>query len=382
MPPLTLLPRGSYLPREEREKRVQEQPPVTKQEREASLAQLNDWLNQQLRLGSVPRSRDILEHVKRNKIRLRDGEVRKAVRLHPSYHYTSHQQREPRSSRKDRLILTNTLGMLHCDIGYFPVVREYETPKSFQYGFLVARDILSRYTYLELMEGKKSASNLIRVFGRILKHHSKAHPEYPVLSISFDKEPAIKSRAMKRFLDEKHIQRFLFQLSRSKSKMAENAIRLVRSKVERLMVDDSERRWWRLLPVVAQDLNSQEIIIEGKKTGFSPADITPSNLSAFLKKVHKGTPAYYIGQFRIPPPFVKFQFKVGDIVRAKSLLASSQVIGVKRSQVNLEPQTFRIVSLYPFTTKDLRARPGYRCKNTDYGDVEIFAEQDIALSYL
>ena len=352
----------------------------TEEERQVAEGQLKDWIDSRLSFGNVPRSSDIIEWAKRNKLNLTVAQIRRSVRLHPSYEGNSHQQREPLSSRKDRLIVSNVLGQLHCDIGFFPVVREYPTPPTFQYGFLLAKDVVSRYVYLELLEGKRDAKTLIRVYKRILEYHARVHSDFPILSISFDKENAMRSGEMKRFLKERHLDKHLFKLSRSKAKMAENAIKIVRTKVQRLMENDSSRRWWKILPQVANDMNSEEIIIQGKEMGFAPQDIDSLNLEEFLKRVQKKVPAYFFSQFRIPTQFVKYKFKVGDIVRPKTLLASSQVIGIKRSQFNLEPQRFRIESLSPFVTKDLHVRPGYRCINVEYGDVEVFAEQDIALS--
>jgi hypothetical protein len=349
----------------------------SEEEKLTSLDSLREWLDTELSLGSAPRSSDILEWAQRNELKLSRAEIRKAVRLHPSYEASSHQQRERLSSRKYRLITTNTLGQLHCDIGFFPASRRYKTPPTYLNGFLIAVDVLSRFVYLELLGGSRDAKTLIRVFKRILKKHPKKHP---IVSISFDKENAMRSAEMDRFLAEHHLAKELFGFSSSKAKMAENAIKRVRTQVERLAIAKPERRWWSMLPVIAKTLNSREIKIEGKRMGFAPRDVDSHNLEEFMKRLHKKVPAYYASQFRIPTQFVKYKFKVGDIVRPKSLLASSQVIGVKRSQVNLEPQHFRIDSLHVFVTKDLHARPAYRCINVEYGDVEIFAEQDIALS--
>jgi hypothetical protein len=145
--------------------------------------------------------------------------------------------------------------------------------------------------------------------------------------------------------------------------------------------NDSSKRWWTLLRVMEQDLNQQEIIIQGKHTGYAPADIDASNVRDFIKVVQKKVPAYYFGQFQTPAQFVRFKFEVGDIVRPKTLLASSQVLGTKRSQENLEHHKFRIEKLKPFVTKDLQVRPAYKCVGLKYGKTEVFAEQDIALSY-
>lgn len=347
---------------------------------EKSLKLLADWIDSQLRLGSVPRTTDIIEYASREFKNLTRVQVRHAVRLHPSYNMNSHQQRERLGSRKERSILTNTLGMLHADLGYFPVTREYETPKTFRYGFMVARDILSRYTYIDLLKAEKSAATLVRSLRRLLLMHKQAHPDYPIVSIAFDKESGMRSESVREFLKEQNIRLEFFKESRSKAKMAENAIRLIRTKVSRLMSDLPARRWWSILGLVARDLNSQEIVVRGKRTGFSPQDVNASNVGAFVRKVQKAAPSYYFSQFKIAPEYVKYKYKVGDIVRPKSIVISSQVLGVKRSQVNLGSQTYIIISREPYVTQDLSVRPLYKCRNTNYGDIEIFSEQDLALS--
>lgn len=350
--------------------------------KEADVEQLTEWIKNRLSLGTVPRTQDIVDYSVRSNLGLSRREVTRVVRLYPAYHFSSHQQREPRSSRKDRLIVTNDLGTLHVDIGFFPVVREYETPKTFRHGFLVAKDVLSRYTYVELVGGERTADRLIRVFERIFRRHADVHPDYPIRKIQSDKEPGMKGPAMKDFLASYNIERHLFAVSRSKAKFAEGAIRLIRKKVEILTREDPKVRWWQILPKVEADLNSEEIIVEGKKMGYAPRDIDASNVADFVRRLQKKVPAYYFSQFRIPSQLVKFKFEVGDVVRPKTLLASSQVVGVKRSQVNLEPLRFEVVAREPFTTKDLRVRPGYRCVNLeDDKHTEYFAEQDIALSF-
>jgi len=345
------------------------------------VSKLTAWLDLQLSLGTAPRVQDIYEHAKRSGSRLKKKQVSDAVRLHPAYNPNSHQQREALGSRKERPILTNALGMLHCDLAFYPVVREYSTPKSFRHGFLVARDILSRYTYLELLGREASAKTLIGCYTRLLAHHAKFHPDYPVLSLGWDKEPSIRSGAMKEFLRKRNIQLVLFGQTRSKAKVAENCIRLIRTKIARLMRDLPRRRWWSILKAVADELNGEEIVVGGYRTGYAPRDVNTQNLPDFISQLHKGVPAYYFAQFKTFPRFVKFKFKVGDLVRPKTSLASSQVIGSKRSAVNLQPQLYKIVSLEPFTTKDLNTRALYKCIDTKFGDVEIFSEQDIALSF-
>jgi len=348
---------------------------------EAAVNQITEWMNDRLRLGSVPRTQDIIEYAAKKKVGLTKKQVSKVVNLHPAYHMNVHRQREKFNSRKDMIVLTNSPGVLHCDIGFFSVVREYETPKTYQYGFLVCKDVLTRYTYLELLKDRKTAVTLMRVFSRIFARHRRVHPDYPILKIQFDKEGGMKGPQMAAFLKSNYIHRHLFEHSRSKAKFAESAIKLVRETVTRLSRDDPTRRWWTMLDEVEDDLNSKEVIVQGHKTGYAPRDINAANVHDFTRRIQKKVPSYYFAQFQIPPQFVRFKFDVGDIVRPKTLLASSQVLGVKRSQENLERHRFRIEARKPFVTKDLNARPAYKCVHLEHGRTEVFAEQDIALSY-
>jgi len=344
------------------------------------LTQVKNWINNQLSLGSAPRFLDVFEYAKRNNMLVPTATLRQLVRQHPSYMFNSHQQREPLRSRKQMMILGNSLGMLHCDIGYFPVVREYTTPPKYQHGFLIAKDVLSRYTYVELLNGRKTAENLVKVLQRLIENHKKNRTGYSIKCISFDKEPGIDSHLVKKFLKDQKIKLVLFKNSASKAKMAEGGIRLIKTAVARVLKTNSNLRWWKELPRIVNSMNHQEIVIEGKKIGYRPVDVTARNLLDFIQRLYKKAPPNYFAQFRVRDRYVKFAFKVGDIVRAKLIVTSSQVIGIKRSQVNLGFQTFRVIDQVPFTTKDSSVRPGYRCQNTFTGDIESFAEEDLALS--
>jgi hypothetical protein len=76
---------------------------------------------------------------------------------------------------------------------------------------------------------------------------------------------------------------------------------------------------------------------------------------------------------------VKFKFAVGTLVRPKLIVTSSAVIGVKRSETNLEEDVFEIVAQRPYVTRLLTVGKAYKCKNTsDETHVEVFDEQDLA----
>ena len=179
-------------------------------------------------------------------------------------------------------------------------------------------------------------------------------------------------------------------MSTSKAKHAENLIRLVRTDMVRLerfyqqqakknkaMVVGSAPRWWNLLGEVAEELNSKPILVKGKKLPFTPKDVTEANLGDFMTALYKAQPAYYAAQFQLDPQFVKFKYSVGTEVRAKLLATSSQLLGVKHSETNLEDAIFRIVEAIPYVASDLSVGKSYRCIDVRSGQQEIFDQNDI-----
>ena len=346
---------------------------------EKEKAILNHWIDQRLSLGEVPRLFDVVEHARRIKLHMPKKLISGMFRLHRAYVMSSRQQRDPKRSRKQPPMLTNTLGCLHGDIGYFPLHTEYSTPKSFRSGFLIFKDICSRYTYVELIKGEKSAPNLVRKLQRILLQHKKQHTDYSIISISFDQEKGIKSKEMINFCKQQNIQLSFYTDTSSKAKIAENAIRLLRTDVE-VRRSVKKEVWWQAIHKLVEGQNRKQIVINGKGTGFSPVDINTLTLKKFLNKCKKLLPSLYFAQFRCDPSFIPFKYRIGDQVRTKLLLSSSQVIGNKRSQISIDPKSlFEIKEYVPFVTRDLHLRPGYRCLEVNYGDSQFFAEEDIAL---
>lgn len=343
------------------------------------MEKLSNFVDFNLKRGNVPRVSDVIEYAKKKGIEFKRSNIVDLMRLHPIYIDNLHQEREKKRSRKQRPIISNVLGNLHADLGYYSVVREYKTPKTFQYGFFVAKDVLSRFVYVELMMGPKSASNMIRVLKRLLLKHEKIH-NYKIQSIGFDKEPAMMSHQVQNFLKSMGIKFVYFEFSATKAKVAENAIKLIRTDVQRLINKDKRQRWWNLLQKVADNLNKKEIILNGKRTGYRPIDLTLDNVKDFVKRVQKIMPGYYFTQFNLPPQLFKFKFEIGNFVRPKIIATNSQAIGKKTSQVNLVSDKFKILLQVPFVTSDLNIRKSYKCINTRTDEIEIFSEEDLALS--
>ena len=131
------------------------------------------------------------------------------------------------------------------------------------------------------------------------------------------------------------------------------------------------------MDAVTHTLNSRDIYINGKPVGFSPQQINQYNLPEFVQAVFKASPAHLFSQFQLNPCLVKFKFALGSFVRAKLIVTSSAVLGIKRSETNLTRETFAVVGHVPYVAKDLSVGRAYQCRNLKTGQVEIFDEGDL-----
>ena len=344
--------------------------------------ELATWLEERLRLGDVPRIVDIVRYAKENKIKVARKVIVEALKLHPTYSFNMDQHIVKSRSNKNRPILGMSLGHLHADIGFFTKSRDYETPPRYQSGYLVAKDVVSKYVYVVIFGGNRRAPAIISALEKILKiHREETGFTHPIRSIGFDKETSVLSKAVQAFLKENNITFAAFQHTSSKSKLAENAIKQIRTVMARLIRNSQNtERWWNLMPQVVRNLNSREIYVDGKSTGFTPEKINSDNLEEFVQSVYKVSPALFFTQFSVNPRLVKFKFPVGSFVRAKLLVTSAAAIGEKRSATNLTLQSFGIVEQIPYIAKDLSLGRAYKCRDLKSGDIEIFDEKDLVLT--
>jgi hypothetical protein len=187
------------------------------------------------------------------------------------------------------------------------------------------------------------------------------------------------SNKVQNFFKDRGISFHAFEMSSSKAKMAEGAIKLIRTTVTRLMRRNNPKdRWWNVLPLAVEHLNRRNIVIDGKDTGFSPASINSQNLNKYISELKRIAPAYYMAQFDIHPSLVSFKFTVGTHVRPKTIVVSSAQLGQKRSEQNLEKDVFEIVALVPYITRSNRVGKAYRCRHTVTERIEVFEEDDLA----
>jgi len=358
-----------------------------RQLRDKELDVLMEWVSDQQRSKHVvPRLSDVIKYAYTTLgfRQLTPTAISKRLRLHPSYHMNSAQTRTYHKGKRYRPIVVNTLGTLHGDIGFFSVTRDYETPLRYRGGFLILKDVLSRYLYVVILNKNRSANSMIRAFTEVLKKHEAVFgPDgHKIKSIAFDRETSVMSKKVQDFLRDNNIHFHPFKYSASKSKMAENAIRLIRTDMKRLITMDGRQRWWNLMDHVVQGLNKKEIVINKKHIGWAPVNVNKTNLHQFLQDLDKANPTHYFSQFEIAPHQIKFKYAVGSIVRPKLIVTSSAVIGEKRSEINLEKDPFIILDRIAYVNAQLEAAPAYRCMNQHTREEEIFDENDLAESFV
>ena len=361
------------------------------EKQQAGLKALLAWVGERVRAGDPPRVGDMLEHARLEKLgRIDRKKLNQALLVDPVYAFNLHQQKKRLSSRGYRPVVSTNLGYLHCDLGFFPKSRHFETPVTFRSGYLVAKDVSSRFVYLVPLRKNRKADSIVSALKTLLAMHQAAGHLHRILGISFDQERSVVGKVVQAYLREKRIKFTAFRNSKSKAKFAEGAIRLVRTLVARLEQKNKSgkksgegpapRRWWNLLGEVAAILNRQEIVVGGKRTGFAPADINSDNYGDFLSALYKAAPAYAAAQFSVDPRHSNFKFSVGDFVRAKLIVTSSAAIGEKRSETNLTDSCFKILKAYPFVTRRLGLGNEYLCVDTKTGEEEKFQETDLVIS--
>ena len=344
---------------------------------------LMQWVDQQLALGHVPRFSDVVDyaytferwtHIPRKLITAR-------LRLHPNYLMSAPQQRTRKRHGKYRPIITNTLGNLHCDLGFYSITDKYSTPLTYRAGFLVCKDVLSRFVYAVPLIKHKDAKSLINAFEKIFASHEKTFGVngHKIQSISFDQERGIMSRQVQNYLRQtKRLEFHDFRFSSSKAKFAESTIKQIRTTLARLVESLEDKRWWVHLPTVVHELNSRPIRIDGKKFDFSPREINKNTFLTFIGQLKKRVAKYYWCQFDIEPRLVNFKYSVGTLVRPKLIITSSAVIGIKRSEVTLEKTIFVIEKQIAYISASFHVCKAYRCSRIDNSnEIEIFDEDDI-----
>jgi hypothetical protein len=348
---------------------------------------LLQWVTEQVKKNDPPRVSDVIDYAYRilGFTKLKQAAIRRALRLHPAYELSAPQKWRRKRWNKFRPILVKMLGCLHGDIGFFPVTRDYPTPARFRSGFLVCKDVLSRFTYVAILNKTRDAESMVKAFSNIIEQYKIQNPGHSIVSLAFDKERSVVGNTFQNLLKDNNISFHAFQNTSSKSKMAEGEIRIIRNQIRKLRYN-KEQRWWHLLEPAVNSLNRQPIRVQNKLlknpvtgTYFTPAGVNVENVGTFISALEKAVPAYYFNQFMVDPELLNFKFKVGSFVRQKLIASSSAAIGEKRSDIALGDTVFVVTRLLAYVSKALTPEKLYIVENVrDSEDKEAFDEDEIA----
>jgi len=344
---------------------------------------LLEWVKSRISLGDIPRFSDVLEYSARNFKSLKKTNVLKALRLLPAYEFTSNQSRKRLPGGKYRPVLVSSLGNLHCDLGFFSVRREYPTPKSYQNGYLVCKDTLSRYLYVSILTKDRAADSIVKAFEDVKYKFKVQNNGFHIQSVAFDKERSVMGNKVQHYFKENNIKFIAFQQSASKSKMAENSIRLIRTAIARLQTipGNETKGWWKLIDQAVYMLNNQPIRIQGKNLQFTPSQVSVENLPKFREALEKAGKQYFFAQFAIARQLVKtWKFKIGDIVRVKEIAISSAALGQKRSEISVAPTRFIVLEQIATYTASSTIQNQYRCRSFKDQSEETFDEDDLVFA--
>lgn len=316
------------------------------------------YVDTELKRGRVPRLSDVVEHT-----RLSRTLVRQVLLTLPAFQAVLPQQRPPGHGRRRRMISTPTLGYYHADIGFFAIQSRYPTPPKYRSGFLVLVDSLSRYVMIEILPFNRSSTTMLKAFERLVERH-KAQHGFPLRGISFDQERSIVSRAVQAFFKEHRISFRDFMYSASKAKLAENTIGRIRALVS-VLEATTGKTWWKLIKQVEDNLNHQPLILYGRAIkGMTPASVTEKNVSELVAQLEQQTPAFYFGHFDLNPDLIPFLYNVGQTVKVKTKVMSSQVLGPKRKIHQLSEETFVIVQRKAYVRLDMTVGKTYTVHDT------------------
>ncbi len=151
------------------------------------LEQLMAWVTTQIQGNDTPRFSDVVDYAHRvlKLTGLSERVIRKELRLHPAYQMNARQSLKKKRWNKRRPIIVNNLGYLHGDIGFFKLTNEYATPVTFRSGFLVCKDVLSRFTYVSILKKTRDADSMVKAFADIFKQFEIQNPGLRVASLAF-----------------------------------------------------------------------------------------------------------------------------------------------------------------------------------------------------
>jgi hypothetical protein len=348
-------------------------------------SKLKTWIEEQLknhrvpRLSSIARMGTLIHKLPTKHV------VRKLVTTTiPAYIVTTPRPYKPKDSRS---FIASSIGHFSSDLAFLGkssrALSNIGIPAGHKHICLVNIDILSRKVYLVPLNSKDTRS-LILAFKTLFQRVQD--DGYRVLSILFDQERAVLSREMGIFLDSHHVDLRVKYISRTKSSLSEATINLIRRNLSKFEQSTGDV-FSSASPAQAYDrlertFNEKEMIIYGKRMGFTPNDITLSNQKTLLDRMKLKIPFFYFAQFQINPksvPDSSWLYKKGDRVYLKQSAVSVAVLK-KQSVRTITQDLFLILKRYLWVERNNKIVRGYIIRHLKSGRIIYTPEAAIVLT--
>ena len=310
---------------------------MDKGEREEALSQ---WLRDQLDLFHTPRRIDITREGQA--LGLSHRSIKRVLSTFPAYADVGRPV-FPWPTKKHRNYRVHFFGTVFVDLAFFGKKASAElkalgaVSQTEQNPALVAIDGATHFAMAEpLGPGGKSTKAVLKAMDKIFERYKAQYNTYPYVLCS-DREKAIMSTEMKRFLDEKGTRLYAYKFSRSKALFAENLIRILRASLSTLRKHRTVNgqppvKWTRVLPSLIEDYNARPITHLGKKMSYAPIDITEKTFGAYKAEIRKKHKTYSFASFSIYPGLFKWKHPIGSRVRLKR--RAVQVPGIGSNEGN------------------------------------------------
>jgi hypothetical protein len=227
--------------------------------------------------------------------RIRKKDVRAYLEGHRTY--TLHRPRRIHFKRS-RLRSTGYLSDMHCDLAD---LQKFSRKNHGNKYILVGVDVLSRRLFATPVSSK-SPHFMKQAFDRLLEQ-MEMHP----LRLFTDKGNEFCAKEMKRYFEEKEIEKFQANASTVKASLAERHIRTLKQRIYRYMSEKQTLNWVDVLDQIVDAINHSKCRPLG---GLRPVDVNFQNAEEIWRMTYGEE-----GELVKPVPGKQTRYQLGQHVR-------------------------------------------------------------------
>lgn len=304
-------------------------------------SEVKSWLDNQLDNMMVPRRLDVVNYARKINGASRPTTITWLEKEYPSYRDRSTRPVFKTPRKVYRSYFNAWYTTVAADLCFFGpsgnLLREINVRKIETEPVLIAITIATRKMFAIPLRGGKTAKSLVRALSIFFDQFYDTFNETPK-RILFDQEKAMASMAVTAFLVSNNCKVHFYKFSKNKSVFAENAIRLLRTKMAVLRdyhgVEPDESiptnlKWYNLLEKAVESYNNSPIVMYRVPMSKTPNEINHKNFAAFRLEVERKFGQYSILSLGIDPKLFKFKIPIGARVKIKRRAIQAPGIGRK-----------------------------------------------------